>query len=60
MPLSYRDSGGGEQGILFIHGTGHNLKVWEPLSVFLCQRFHVVAFDMRGHEQTAEGRGQER
>ena len=47
-----RDYGGAGRDILFIHGTGHNLEVWAPLVELLRPRFHLTAFDMRGHGQT--------
>ena len=47
-----RDYGGAGRDILFVHGTGHNLEVWAPLSDLLREHFHLTAFDMRGHGQT--------
>jgi pimeloyl-ACP methyl ester carboxylesterase len=49
-----RDYGGVGRDILFIHGTGHNLEVWAPLAEELRSKFHLAAFDMRGHGQTPE------
>ncbi|OGS07825.1 MAG: hypothetical protein A2270_01135 [Elusimicrobia bacterium RIFOXYA12_FULL_51_18] len=49
-----RDYGGVGRDILFIHGTGHNLEVWAPLAESLRNKFHLAAFDMRGHGQTPE------
>jgi len=49
-----RDYGGVGRDILFIHGTGHNFEVWAPLAAALRNKFHLAAFDMRGHGQTPE------
>lgn len=49
-----RDYGGVGRDILFVHGTGHNLEVWAPLAESLRDKFHLAAFDMRGHGQTPE------
>jgi len=49
-----RNYGGVGRDILFIHGTGHNLEVWAPLAESLRNKFHLTAFDMRGHGQTPE------
>ncbi|MDD5669038.1 MAG: alpha/beta hydrolase [Candidatus Omnitrophica bacterium] len=50
--FAVRDFGGIGPDIVLIHGTGHNLEVWGPAAALLRERFHVVAFDMRGHGQT--------
>ena len=47
-----RDYGGSGRDVLLIHGTGHNLEVWAPLVELLRPKFHLTAFDMRGHGQT--------
>ncbi|HOY10789.1 MAG TPA: alpha/beta hydrolase [Candidatus Omnitrophota bacterium] len=50
--FAVRDFGGEGRDVLLVHGTGHNLEVWGPVAALLRQRFHAVAFDMRGHGQT--------
>jgi len=50
-----RDYGGRGGDVLLVHGTGHNLEVRAPLAELLREKFHLTAFDMRGHGQTPEG-----
>lgn len=50
--FSTRDYGGLGPDLLFVHGTGHNLEVWNPLVEQLRGVFRMVAFDLRGHGQT--------
>lgn len=50
--FSTRDYGGCGPDLLFVHGTGHNLEVWNPLVEKLRGTFRMVAFDLRGHGQT--------
>jgi len=50
--FSTRDYGGVGPDLLFVHGTGHNLEVWNPLVETLRDKFRMVAFDLRGHGQT--------
>ncbi|MFA5996825.1 MAG: alpha/beta hydrolase [Candidatus Paceibacterota bacterium] len=52
--FAVRDYGHNGSDVLLVHGTGHNLEVWEPLAAVLRDKFHIVAFDMRGHGQTPE------
>jgi len=47
------DYGGKGQDMLMVHGTGHNLLVWQPLVECLKNDFHLYAFDLRGHGQTS-------
>jgi len=50
--FSIRDFEGVGPDLLFVHGTGHNLEVWNPLAEELRGKFRMVAFDLRGHGQT--------
>ncbi len=50
--FAVRDFGGEGPDLLFVHGTGHNLAVWQPLVDCLQGKFRMLAFDMRGHGQT--------
>lgn len=50
--FSARDFGGSGPDLLLVHGTGHNLEVWNPLVAELRGKFRMVAFDLRGHGQT--------
>ncbi|MEJ2654432.1 MAG: alpha/beta hydrolase [Acidihalobacter sp.] len=48
-----RDFGGRGGDALLVHGTGHNLEVWEPLVERLRDDFRLMAFDLRGHGWTS-------
>lgn len=48
------DYGGSGPDCILIHGTGQNAAAWRACAVTLAARFHVVAFDLRGHGQTQE------
>lgn len=50
--FAIRDFGGSGPDLLLVHGTGHNLEVWNPLVAQLSGYFRMVAFDLRGHGQT--------
>lgn len=40
-------------GVVFIHGTGSSHRIWQQqLSSSELQRFHLVAYDLRGHGQS--------
>lgn len=51
-PFTVRDFRGNGKDVLLVHGRGHNVEVWRPVAHRLRERFHVVAFDLRGHGQT--------
>lgn len=53
-PFAVEDFGGVGPDLLMVHGTGHNLAVWEPLAECLRGHFRVAAFDLRGHGQTPQ------
>ena len=47
--MAYRDSGGSEQPLLFLHGTGCDTSDWSPVIERLpCER-RCIALDFRGH-----------
>lgn len=50
--FAIREFGGSGPDMLLVHGTGHNLEVWQPLAERLRGKFRMVAFDLRGHGQT--------
>ena len=35
--------------LLFSHATGLHGRVWEPMASLLCDQFHCVSLDLRGH-----------
>ncbi|WP_280401277.1 alpha/beta fold hydrolase [Nocardia carnea] len=51
--LSGVDFGGAGTGVLLVHGSGHNSAAWSEVAAQLVTRCRVVAFDLRGHGQTA-------
>jgi 3-oxoadipate enol-lactonase len=44
--------------IVFIHGFPFNHEMWRPQIELLRSRYRVVAYDVRGHGQSAVGDGQ--
>lgn len=51
VPLNVVEAGArGQPSILFIHGSGQSYLSWHAqLDSSLSERFHLVAFDLRGH-----------
>jgi pimeloyl-ACP methyl ester carboxylesterase len=52
--IALHDLGGPGSGtpapvLLFSHATGFHGRVWEPMASLLCNRFHCVSLDLRGH-----------
>lgn len=50
--IAIRSYGENGKDILFVHGTGQNLEVWEPLAELLKDEYRIWTFDTRGHGQT--------
>ncbi len=50
--IAVRNYGNNGKDILFVHGAGQNLEVWEPLAKLLENEYRIWAFDTRGHGQT--------
>lgn len=50
--IAVRSYGEGGGDILFVHGTGQNLEVWERLAELLKNGYRIWTFDTRGHGQT--------
>lgn len=50
--LSGVDFGGHGEGVLLVHGTGHNSAAWMDVASHLAGHCHPVALDLRGHGQT--------
>ena len=48
VDLNYRRRGSGEP-LLLIHGTGSNLRAWQPVFDLLASRRDVIAVDLPGH-----------
>src|SRR5215469_10405323 len=51
--IAVRDYGGSGKDILLVHGTGHNVEAWQLLANILNKKYHIWAFDLRGHGQTS-------
>lgn len=43
------DYGGDGPALVLVHCTGTHARIWDPLVPGLMKRFHVYAFDTRGH-----------
>ncbi|PIE47363.1 MAG: hypothetical protein CSA42_03760 [Gammaproteobacteria bacterium] len=50
--VAVRNHGDNGKDILFVHGSGQNLEVWEPLAKLLENEYRLWSFDTRGHGQT--------
>lgn len=50
--LSGVDFGGDGEGVLLVHGSGHNAAVWTDVASRLVGECHPIALDLRGHGQT--------
>ncbi|MGH9062298.1 MAG: alpha/beta fold hydrolase, partial [Acidimicrobiales bacterium] len=49
IDLQTWDLGGDGPALLLIHATGFHGRCWLPLAPALAERFHVWAYDQRGH-----------
>lgn len=50
--LSGVDFGGRGEGVLLVHGSGHNAAAWADVASRLASECHPVAVDLRGHGRT--------
>jgi pimeloyl-ACP methyl ester carboxylesterase len=50
--LSGVDFGGHGEGVLLVHGTGHNAAAWTDVASHLVGECRPIALDLRGHGQT--------
>jgi NAD(P)-dependent dehydrogenase (short-subunit alcohol dehydrogenase family)/pimeloyl-ACP methyl ester carboxylesterase len=58
VKLAMRESGdGGGPVIVFVHGYPDTKEMWNPLVARLPERFHVVAYDVRGAGESDRPRG---
>lgn len=58
IELGYRDWGGDGPPMVLLHGLGSAHRIWDLAAPLLSERFHVVAYDQRGHgssEKPGEG-----
>jgi pimeloyl-ACP methyl ester carboxylesterase len=54
MVLAYERSGSGEPLVL-IHGIGHRRQAWRPVLDRLAESYDVIAVDLPGHGESADG-----
>ena len=47
--IAAHDYGGGGPSIVFCHATGFHGRYWDPICKQLCNNFHCVSLDFRGH-----------
>lgn len=50
--LSGVDFGGHGEGVLLVHGSGHNAAAWTDVASHLVSECRPIALDLRGHGQT--------
>jgi 3-oxoadipate enol-lactonase len=55
VDLYYETHGTGEP-VLLVHGLGSSTLDWAPQIAALAPRFHVIAFDVRGHGRSGKPR----
>ncbi len=58
VQLAVHDLGGSGPTLVIAHATGFHGRCYLPLAHSLAERFHSVAFDFRGHGDTAKPHGQ--
>ncbi len=61
--LHYLEWGGDGPPAVLLHATGFLARLWQPIAEALSERFHVYAFDARGHgdsDKPASGYGWDR
>ncbi len=49
MSRLYTEVRGTGPALVFLHGWGLNVRVWDGLAAALCDRFRVIAVDLTGH-----------
>ena len=47
--ITSHDYGGRGPTIIFCHATGFHGRYWDPICKQLCNDFHCVSLDFRGH-----------
>jgi haloacetate dehalogenase len=54
IQLSYWEWNQGKEPLLLLHGLANHALVWTSLAEYLCDRYHIVAVDMRGHGDSSK------
>src|SRR3990172_121207 len=47
--LHYLEWGGEGPPLVMLHATGFLARLWEPIAIEMSARYHVYAYDARGH-----------
>lgn len=55
VELAVRDYGGRGRHVVLVHGGNASLAYYDALAPRLATSAHVVAYDLRGHGQSAQG-----
>lgn len=50
--LSYLEWNQGKEPVLLLHGLADHALVWSSLGEELCQNYHIIAPDLRGHGES--------
>jgi pimeloyl-ACP methyl ester carboxylesterase len=54
--LAARDFGGTGRPVVLLHGLGRTLIDWSVIAPLLTSKMRTIAFDLRGHGQSGDGR----
>ncbi|GAB4173099.1 MAG: hypothetical protein Fur006_02200 [Coleofasciculaceae cyanobacterium] len=54
IQLSYLEWNQGQEPLLLLHGLANHALVWSSLGAYLCDRYHIIAPDLRGHGESSK------
>ncbi len=57
VEIQIQDYEGGREAIIFLHFSGANLMMWQPVLPYFQGRFRVVLADLRGHGKSSAPEG---
>jgi pimeloyl-ACP methyl ester carboxylesterase len=49
VELQVRDYGGDGEGVIFLHFSGANLMMWQPILPYFQDDYRLILVDLRGH-----------
>jgi pimeloyl-ACP methyl ester carboxylesterase len=55
VQLAVRDFGGDADPLVLLHGLGRTVADWSVIGPLLTEQFRVIAVDIRGHGESADG-----
>jgi len=55
VDLAYEDRGDGD-ALVFLHGMGMQIEVWQPIMDLLVADHRVIAYDLRSFGRSTTGR----